>query len=405
MSGNQTFPSTGSGGGSGAADVATLTTSSDETATLLNSRQWENGTNTTVDLGTAGKISIDASGGGGNVFDTWTTAGRPGTPFTGQAGYNTSTGYVEVYNGSAWGNYTTGSLNPAVSGIDNLAIGAGSLQAATTAAENLAIGSFSLASTLAGINNVAIGNQALAVSTGDRNIAIGRLSGSSLVAGSHNVLIGNSIASGLSSGSENILIGSNSLNNMYIPGAATSNFLNIGNLIYGTDLFGVSPKVGIGTATPDATLTILGDVTVTGTSRIKLPVGSTALRPGTPVAGDLRYNSDTSKFEGYSSSWKDFATQYEMSPKSANFSVTEGTGTYFRVDTSGGAVTASLPVATGSGVVYKFKATSAAFDLTLDPSGAEVIDNAGDVDTTLSVTNLDGVVELVDAASGIWDVT
>ena len=40
-----------------------------------------------------------------------------------------------------------------------------------------------------------------------------------------------------------------------------------------------------------------------GTSHIKLPAGSTGQRPGSPTAGDLRYNSDDGAFEGYTDSW------------------------------------------------------------------------------------------------------
>ena len=35
------------------------------------------------------------------------------------------------------------------------------------------------------------------------------------------------------------------------------------------------------------------------TDSIKIPVGTTAQRPGTPAAGNIRYNSQTSQFEGY----------------------------------------------------------------------------------------------------------
>lgn len=38
----------------------------------------------------------------GGTFPTWTTATRPATPTTGQEGFNTTTGVLEVYNGSAW---------------------------------------------------------------------------------------------------------------------------------------------------------------------------------------------------------------------------------------------------------------------------------------------------------------
>jgi hypothetical protein len=40
-----------------------------------------------------------------------------------------------------------------------------------------------------------------------------------------------------------------------------------------------------------------------GTGSIKLPVGTTAQRSGSPTAGDMRYNSTLSQFEGYTSAW------------------------------------------------------------------------------------------------------
>ena len=40
-----------------------------------------------------------------------------------------------------------------------------------------------------------------------------------------------------------------------------------------------------------------------GTGSLKLPVGTTAQRNSSPVAGDIRYNTTTGGFEGYSSSW------------------------------------------------------------------------------------------------------
>ena len=40
-----------------------------------------------------------------------------------------------------------------------------------------------------------------------------------------------------------------------------------------------------------------------GTGSLKIPVGTTAQRSGSPTAGDLRYNTTTGGFEGYSTSW------------------------------------------------------------------------------------------------------
>ena len=61
-----------------------------------------------------------------------------------------------------------------------------------------------------------------------------------------------------------------------------------------------STAIALGaTATSLAGLDIL---TATGTSNWKIPVGTTAQRPGTPATGMIRYNSSLSSFEGYASS-------------------------------------------------------------------------------------------------------
>ena len=45
--------------------------------------------------------------------------------------------------------------------------------------------------------------------------------------------------------------------------------------------------------------TLSGDVTMSGTAFVLIPKGTTAQRPAVPVAGEMRYNTDTSQFEGY----------------------------------------------------------------------------------------------------------
>ncbi len=61
-------------------------------------------------------------------------------------------------------------------------------------------------------------------------------------------------------------------------------------------------RVGIGNASPDVSLDI-GSYT----DAIHVPVGTTAQRPGSPAAGYFRYNSTTSKFEGYTTEWGEIA--------------------------------------------------------------------------------------------------
>jgi len=50
-------------------------------------------------------------------------------------------------------------------------------------------------------------------------------------------------------------------------------------------------------------LSVVGIATFASTSHIKVPSGTEAQRPGTSVAGDFRYNTESSSFEGYTDSW------------------------------------------------------------------------------------------------------
>ena len=52
-----------------------------------------------------------------------------------------------------------------------------------------------------------------------------------------------------------------------------------------------------------ASLTVSGAIAMTGTGAIDIAAGTTAQRPGSPSAGMFRYNSQTTKFEGYTTSW------------------------------------------------------------------------------------------------------
>ena len=57
-----------------------------------------------------------------------------------------------------------------------------------------------------------------------------------------------------------------------------------------------------------ATPTMTGDVTMSSTGFLKVPVGNNAQQPGqsgapSAAAGQFRYNSDTGQFEGYTTSW------------------------------------------------------------------------------------------------------
>jgi len=45
----------------------------------------------------------------------------------------------------------------------------------------------------------------------------------------------------------------------------------------------------------------------TGSNAIRIPVGSTGTRPEAPVNGQMRFNTDSSRFEIYYNAWKQIA--------------------------------------------------------------------------------------------------
>ena len=60
-----------------------------------------------------------------------------------------------------------------------------------------------------------------------------------------------------------------------------------------------------GNTTLDASLAVNGAASFNTTSAVKIPVGTTGQRPGTPVAGQMRYNSTLDQAEVYSGTeWK-----------------------------------------------------------------------------------------------------
>ena len=50
-------------------------------------------------------------------------------------------------------------------------------------------------------------------------------------------------------------------------------------------------------------LSVVGITTFASASHMRIPVGATGSRPGSPLAGDFRFNSTTSEFEGYTTEW------------------------------------------------------------------------------------------------------
>jgi hypothetical protein len=244
---------------------------------------------------------------GGNTFMHDFNYGNNGTVttnglnlFIGPNAGNFSMGSTAVHNYEASANVGIGfnALPSLTTGFGNVGVGANVLNINTTGYYNMAIGVNALDNNIDGSMNIGIGFQSLIGPTnGTRNIAIGAMALSigsaqhdNIVIGSYgapningnfnvsignyaifnatgtdNTVIGTHIGPTLTSGNANILIGGsyNSGNLVDVPTGNTSNFLNIGNTIYGTAINeATAGKIGINTTTPSQKLEVNGNTAI-----------------------------------------------------------------------------------------------------------------------------------------------
>ncbi len=171
-----------------------------------------------------------------------------GTGAFGATGNNTAIGYEAAASTTSGNNNTFVGSNAGTfvsSGSQNVAIGVTSL--------------YGLSAAITGSDNVAIGNSSMLQLNGAAaaNIGLGFNSLSALGTGSNNIQIGAYNSSGGINGSasSNIMIG----NGVQTPSVSGSNQLNIGNAIYGLNMYGnlntissapnANASIGIGTST------------------------------------------------------------------------------------------------------------------------------------------------------------
>ncbi len=204
---------------------------------------------------------------------------------------NTAIGWESLYSNTSGGNNTAvgnESMLGNTSGYSNSGLGSWALYRNTTGSFNTAMGESSLDRNTTGIENVAFGALAgRSVITGQGNTFIGTQSGQGLspgvsnvsgntflgyltgkvitTGGNSNTVIGYRAADTLTTGSKNIVIGYN----IDTPTPTSSNTLNIGNLIYGTNINGQnteisSGSIGIGVVSPLQKLSVSGVLLVSG---------------------------------------------------------------------------------------------------------------------------------------------
>ena len=88
-------------------------------------------------------------------------------------------------------------------------------------------------------------------------------------------------------------------------------------------------RVGINQASPDVSLDLGAN-----TDAVHMPTGNTAQRPGSPAAGYFRYNSETAKFEGYTSEWGSIAGGGSGTNMDTNIFAGDGSDTTFTLSTA-----------------------------------------------------------------------
>jgi len=209
--------------------------------------------------------SYNTAQGDGSLLSN--TTGSYNTAIGLSALYTNTTGDYNTANGAnALAYNTTGSNNTALglqalyrntTGNYNTAIGRDALRYNTLASSTIAVGYYAGRGTADYSNKggVYLGYQSgYSAQTGsDYNTLLGYNSGYNITTGARNLMMGYEVGTTTTLGSDNILIGS-----VLARSATDSNFLNIGNAIYGDLLTG---NVGIGTTTPYSKLSVWGSGT------------------------------------------------------------------------------------------------------------------------------------------------
>ena len=262
---------------------------------------------------------------GANILIPNTTAsGANGVIYKAGTRFLHAYGTNSIFLGQGAGNFTlTGVSNIGVgtnssisitSGQYNVAVGVNTAQQITTASNNTFMGNNAGRYT-AGNGNTAYGDGSLYgiinQATGTENVALGHNAGYLITSGSYNTMLGGSAGEGITTGSYNIFIGYRAANesgvtgsnnivigyDIDLPTVSTSNYLSIGNVIYGNTSTG---QVSIGASSPAASAILELASTTRG---FLLPRMTTAQRDAIsgPAEGLVIFNTSTQKMECYAS--------------------------------------------------------------------------------------------------------
>jgi hypothetical protein len=121
------------------------------------------------------------------------------------------------------------------------------------------------------------------------------------------------------------------------------NVLDIGTPADGTV---TSQKI----APPGPTWDSTGNTTINATGYLKISAGTTGDRPGTPVAGMIRYNSTNQQFEGYGTAWGGFGGASGASGNAVFYENDTSVTASYTITSNKNAMTAG-PITINNGVV------------------------------------------------------
>ena len=145
---------------------------------------------------------------------------------------------------------------------------------------------------------------------------------------------------------------------------------------------------------------LANNIVLPGTSAVTVPKGATGDRTSAPVGGELRYSTDTNKFEVYlvGNSWHELLTDVDKTDILNTVSSTYA----LKTELSTGA-----NVGTGTGQVFRDKTTNTLnFKTILAGSGITVTNNADDITITSTATGSLETIANVGSGEGIFkDIT